>query len=572
MTGARKTCCTCKIEKPAACFRPRSPRSLLSECRECEAERCKARREKFRAETGRPAPRRIGDAPALAAVPRAPIGDDEITDRIRPPVLGSATRPEKPTKTPVPEQPLRTEEPARAERYVITYAQNATPVHHAFLAALRVYCEENDARLVVLPGRYKNPTSVWTENMEHDDWWAEEVHPYLFAGRLAIGKLTVYGDISIQPTAVLPLSGMQDFCGSSSAIFGHPKVQLSTLAALQHQLPRILTTTGAVTVPNYVAAKAGKKAAEQHVIGACVVERDPHLFHLRQITALPDGSFIDLDREYTVDGVRPAGRAAALVLGDVHVEVTDWEVIDATLRRTDSIAAVLRPEHIVLHDTLDFATRNHHTRDSFTDRYARATGRLNDSVEAEVQRAIDFVDAVPADALPVVVRSNHDDAFDRWLASVDYRSDPVNARFYVDTMAAVLDEYEATGEWPDAFALLYRQRGAGRARFLRLDESFALHGVELGQHGHLGTDGSRGTLRSYAKLGVKTATGHGHGPGILGPARRVGVCQPRMAYARGASSWLTTHDVLYANGTQTLITIIRGQWRCAPRRSMARAG
>ncbi len=575
--GARVCRGRCGREKPAACFRRRTDSNCyLFECRDCEAERCRERREKWKASTGRPPPRRIDGSRTpirpLAAIPRTPIGDDEITAPIdvpeAPAPAPATTRPEKPAKTPVPEQPLRTEEPARAERYIITYAQNATPVHAGFLAALRVYCAENDARLIVLPGKYKNPTSIITEQMEHDEWWAPELHPWLFAGAMMIGaNLRVRGDISIQPTAVTPLSGMHD--GHTSVIFGHPKVQLSTVAGLPGQFPRILTTTGAVTTPNYTPTKAGKKAQEQHVIGACVVERDPHLFHLRQITAMPDGSFIDLDREYTAEGARPAPRATALVLGDVLVEVTDWVVIDATLRRPDSIAAVLRPEHVVLHDTLDFATRNHHTRDSFTDRYARATGRANDSVEAEVMRAIEFVDSIE-DALPVVVRSNHDDAFDRWLASVDYRADPRNARFYVDTMAAVLDEYERDGEWPDAFALLYRQRGQGRARFLALDESFAPHGVELGQHGHNGADGARGTLRGYARLGIPTITGHGHSPGIEGQAYRSGVCQRRMGYARGPSSWLTTHAVLYSNGARSLISVIRGQWRCAPARRAAK--
>jgi predicted RNA-binding Zn-ribbon protein involved in translation (DUF1610 family) len=50
------------------------------------------------------------------------------------------------------------------KRFVITAAQNATPVHGHFLEALKRYCEHNGAELVVIPLRYKNPTSRWTSS------------------------------------------------------------------------------------------------------------------------------------------------------------------------------------------------------------------------------------------------------------------------------------------------------------------------------------------------------------------------------------------------------------------------
>lgn len=483
-----------------------------------------------------------------APIPAEPIGDDEDTVEV-----------DAPSREPMQ---VPTAEPARSERYVITYAQNATPVHTGFLAALKVYCAENDARLVVLPGRYKNPTSVWTAGQEHDEWWAPELAPFLFGGRMRIGKLTVVGDISIQPTAIRPLSGMEKFAADGSAVFGHTKIQLQTIAAAERYYPRILTTTGAITVPNYTRSKAGMRGEIHHTIGACVVERDPQLFHLRQIIAAPDGTFTDLDREYTPEGSRQAPRALALILGDVHVDKLDPEVEAATLRRPDSIAAVLDPEMIVYHDVLDFDARNHHSIAHFPNRYARATGRANDSVEAEVMRAVAFVDATPPSSLPIVVRSNHDAAYDRWLNTADWKSDPVNARFFVETWKAVLDEYEATGEWPDAFALLYKLRGAGRGRFLRLDEALQVGGVHLGFHGHTGLNGARGNVLAYSKLGARVVIGHAHAPEILDDAYQVGVSGAlAMGYNALPSSWLPSHCVLYASGARTLVNVIRGQWR-----------
>lgn len=557
-----KTCTGCGLSKPRdrAHFnvRPDAPDGLRARCLDCANAGRRARTAERSALISaaqvrpRPPEPRPRPSPPPSPVPRSEIGEDEDTEEID---AASVARP--PTILP-------TIEPTRAERYVITYAQNATPVHAEFLASLRVYCAENDARLVVIPGRYKNPTSIWTEGQEHDDWWAPELAEFLFAGRMRIGKLAVIGDLSIQPTAIRPLTGLEKFAADGCAVFGHTKIQLQTIAGAERYYPRILTTTGAITLPNYTKSKAGMRGQIHHTIGACIVERDPQLFHLRQIIAAPDGSFTDLDREYTPEGSRKAPRALALILGDVHVDKIDREVEAATLRRPDSIAAVLEPEMIVYHDVLDFDARNHHSIGHFPNRYARATGRENDSVEAEVMRAVEFVDATPDGSTPIVVRSNHDAAYDRWLNTADWKTDPVNARFFVQTWNAILDEYDQTGEWPDAFALLYKLRGQGRARFLKLDEPLQVGGVHLGFHGHTGLNGARGSILAYSKLGARVVIGHSHHPEILDDAVSVGVTgKLDQGYNALPSSHLNTHCAIYASGARCLLNIIRGQWRRA---------
>ena len=45
------------------------------------------------------------------------------------------------------------------KRFIITTAQNATPTHMDFFESLERYAKYNDAELVVIPVRYKNPTS-----------------------------------------------------------------------------------------------------------------------------------------------------------------------------------------------------------------------------------------------------------------------------------------------------------------------------------------------------------------------------------------------------------------------------
>lgn len=116
----------------------------------------------------------------------------------------------------------------------------------------------------------------------------------------------VLGDIKTQPTAVNPLSGFETITGSCSAIIGHPKLDLTTIATLQRKLPKILTTTGACTKADYSDTKAGVKGAHHHIYGAFVVEIDGDVFHMRQINAVENGSFIDLEHEYTAKGCKLA--------------------------------------------------------------------------------------------------------------------------------------------------------------------------------------------------------------------------------------------------------------------------
>jgi hypothetical protein len=460
-------------------------------------------------------------------------------------------------------QPLR-KRVSGAQTYVVTYAQNATPVHTPFLQTLENYCRLNDAVLVIIPGRYQNPTSIYTEDMEDADWWADETHPYLFSGRKRIGgTLTIYGDISIQPTAERPLTGFEAFAGTSSAIFGHPKLQLTAIPTAGG-LPRILTTTGAVTIPNYTPTKAGKKGLFHHILGATVVEQGKKGIHLRQINATSDGCFTDLNRCYTSKGSSEAPRALGLYCGDIHDAYRDDEAIAATFTGPDSIVGVLRPEKIIYGDVLHFDARNHHTIGDFCDRYERAQNKRVDNVENECLRAIAFIDDMtPVGAQAIVLASNHDEAFDRWLNEANPKVDPKNARFYHRMWVEKIERYENQGRWTPAFEIFYNMTGRKRARFLSRDEEYRIGDILVSCHGDEGPNGAIGTRTGFAKMGSKTIIGHGHSPGVLDGCYQVGVKGKRdQGYNNTLlSGWLNTDCVIYANKKRCLISVVKGEWR-----------
>jgi len=455
--------------------------------------------------------------------------------------------------------------------YVITSAQNATPVQDSAWRSLLAYCKHRNAVLLVIPYRYKNPTSVWSKKAKEWDWWAPEVLPYLISERVALNNhLMLLADIMTQPTATRPLDGFETITGKRSGIIGHPKLELTTVPTPQARLPKILTTTGSITRRNYIPSKAGKKGEFHHTFGAAIVEVDGQRFHLRQINMTRDGSFCDLLTEYDGDERREHKRVSALVMGDTHVEVIDPDVVKATFTDPDSIVNVLRPEQIVWHDVHDGTAVNHHEKGrAFHDYVRYKDGRGN--VEAELDRTFAFIDEhTPDDAKNVVVASNHHDFLARWAETTDPRRDPANAVFWAETYLAVLQSKDT--RWTpsgvtvqDAFAYWGQRKlkSFGRTTFLRRDQPWQVRGIELSHHGDIGMGGSRGSRDQYRKMGVKSIIAHLHAPGIMDGCYQVGTSSRlNLTYTAGSpSAWLHAHCLILPNGKRQMIFIIDGKWR-----------
>ncbi len=452
-----------------------------------------------------------------------------------------------------------------AKRFIVTAAQNATPVHDEFFAALKVAAKHLNAELIVIPLRYKNPTSRWTASQVNEENWASQVQPYLYNQRKKLcANLILVGDVKTQPTATCPLSGFEGLTGGESAIIGHTKLQLRVVPVPAGRFPKILTTTGACTVPNYTDSKAGKLGAFHHSLGAALVEVSGRKFHLRQLLGKEDGSFIDLDTLYTPQGVKKAPPALGLVMGDTHVRFADPEVLEATFGK-EGIVDTVDPQTLIWHDVFDgYSANPHHLGNPFIS-IAKASARFGD-VRAEVVDTISLIDRATKDRQSVIVAANHDNFLSRWVAREDWRSNPVNAHFYLETALAIVKSttMQSSGtEHIDPFKYWVEKLSKNpRVRCLDVDESFTLAGIECGMHGHQGPNGARGSIRNLSRLGAKTVIGHSHSPGIHEGCYQTGTSTPlRLEYNSGPSSWLNSHVVVYANGKRSLITIIDGEWR-----------
>jgi hypothetical protein len=408
-------------------------------------------------------------------------------------------------------------------------------------------------------------------------------------------KIDFCGEMNTLPTATNPLSGFHTYTNDRWGIFPHAKVQLASVPRMKHLPPKQIMTTGAVTKPNYIPKKAGIKASFHHIYGAVLVEIDADGdFFCRHLIADDTGTFFDLDRKVEAGQVSQGHRLKCLTPGDVHVAGVDpttaravfgvwptdemeldtsersWERVWDGDNENPSMLDILRPEHLFIHDVLDFRARNHHNINDPHDRFNLwVSGRESVGNEVrEVSLFLHYLSENNPDTQVYVVDSNHDQALSKWLKTADYRTDPVNALFFLRNQTAC---YEAMDRRDRSFSVFKHavtsdpNFDCSRVRFLREDKDpIVIGGVEHSNHGHRGPNGARGGVASLSKVGGKMTIGHVHSPAILDGLCASGMsCLIDMGYNAGPTGWSPTLTGQYENGKRTLITLVGAKW-CVP--------
>lgn len=462
--------------------------------------------------------------------------------------------------------PVFKRELRETQAFIYTSAQNNTRVHAGFLASLRHCVRKFEAELIVVPYLYRNPTSP-REALSDAPWWDPLLVPYLWNVRHKVNKnLVCVADIPMQPTATEPLSGLEGMTGRESTIVGHPKLDLKTVATPGSKMAKLMTTTGACTVDtNYSKSKAGKKGEFHHTLGAVLVIVKGDQFWLFHLLANKNGEFTHLRDRFTPRGARRAPRPAAFVLGDAHVRTHD-KAVDAARFGANGVVPYLKPRKLIWHDVDDGATHNPHERKDVFNRVARHHGK-QDNIRAEVMESAKFVgDRTDKNCESIVVSSNHDDFLTRHIRDMDWKDDPENAEFYLETALAMVRGAKMSYEgavYPSAFAYWLKRLKLPRVRVLGGDEHYSAAGILLSLHGHKGPNGSRGSPRNLRRIGVKGVSGHNHTPTITEGWWSAGtgsILNP--TYVQGApSSWLQADVVVHADGKRQFIFYVLGEWK-----------
>lgn len=458
------------------------------------------------------------------------------------------------------------------KKFVFTSAQNNTYVHEGFWNNLMAYCEHNDAQLVIGKFRYnKNGFQNYTKGDDDDLWFDPKVIPYVIDESCvlsdSINGLVWCGELDILPTAATPLTGLDNYTHTASSIIPHAKMQLKSVPVLKGDPIKMLYTTGAVTKRNYIPRKTGQKAEFHHVFGALLVEIDENGFdYTRQLVADSDGDFQDLTTEYKAGKVHNNRRVEAINWGDLHCEMLDNSVAKGGWLGEGNMLDTLQPKYQFIHDLTDFKARNHHNLKDphfLAKMYYENTG----NVQAGMNQSYITLATLERDfCKSIVVESNHDQAFRRWLSEADIRNDPENAEYFHASNHEVYKNIRQKNKAFHVFEWAVRAFGPlPNTKFLHEDDSFVIcgtNGIECGMHGHRGANGARGNPNGLRTIGRKCNVGHSHSALIVDGIYVAGIaCNMDLGYNKGPSSWSHSHIVTYPNGKRTIVTMRGQKWR-----------
>lgn len=457
-----------------------------------------------------------------------------------------------------------------ADGYICVSAQNNTAVSSKFVKALEQLADFAGFKILAAGFTYNKAGYQLSRSKDRSDiHYAPEIKPYLVNEPLRLFDGLVFAaELDILPTAEYPTGGHAGYHGSNSLIIGHPKVQLQPFATAQGEAPRHIYSTGACTVKNYIQQRAGQRAEAKHKIAALVVTPADglitgHKWQAIQVTwDAKREMFYYLDPihmivyQVTEHGVAESQNCVeAITLGDIHSEKATAE----NLHDAASVLSNLEPDQVFLHDLHDFSSRNHHNRHDHWFIAGQGYTSVADDLKV-TSRALGTLKGAYPPAELYVVRSNHDEALDRWLtdAKYDFKSDPINARLYLQLQSRAYDFIEDRLPPPDMLGLAMEVCGLDtyEATFLTRKCKIVVNGVICSDHGDCGANGSRATPKQLAKHYDKMNTGHTHSASIYDEVWTAGVTGSLyMGYnERGASSWSISHIVQFDNGSRCILT------------------
>lgn len=439
--------------------------------------------------------------------------------------------------------------------YIISSAQNNTAPHPT-LKSLETLADVLDARLILMPIKY----TTTLEGLERQTpRYDKAVKPYLLESNAWLGgrglvRLAV--EANILPTAKQPINTAANLnSGEAMTIVASPKKQMKTLPRPKDGAHRWVYTTATCTQRHYTDTRAGEEGCNSHTFGALVVVVANGMISHAEIQADESGAFYYGMAHYNGDQITEIHKTPALVLGDLHCE----KMCEMSLQRALGQILTYQPEQVVLHDTLDFMSRNHHNRGSGRFLYQMGQRAVIDDLNDTVK----IINRIAAETDQVfIVCSNHDLALDSWLDCPHYKADQdiLNAKTYYFLKHAILeaiDDGESIVMMDLALSKLVDQLIeplADNVVFGRLDMSHKIQGFECGSHGHQGNGGARGSQRAFKMYQMPWISGHTHSPARDGDVLTVGVTGSlEMGYNKGGTTWDRANALVYPNQTAVLL-------------------
>ena len=450
-------------------------------------------------------------------------------------------------------------------RFFVTSAVTGCDVHEDGLAAIQTFCKKNKAALLILPcsdpARQKEHKNKWTLS-------SDLPKKSIVFKEVALNDNLVLSTIKMSAKQLQPLTGIKRLSQKKgSAIVASPKQFLEFVANSNNntEIPRALMSCGSITKADYqtemyMSERTAELAELDHTLGGIIIEvKNGRIFFARHVQIDPKtGSFSDIDRKYNADGTVEKITADLVQTGDWHVLSTDI----GTRRVAQEIVAVTKPKYLTFEDFFDGITINPHERHNLVALSKKAKKGLL-SLEQELLACKKEIDEVCKwDAKEVVFKyGNHEDFLKRWLCDGAFIDEPVN-KILGMKLTIALEELEIN---PFEYAMreMYQLKQPDKVKFLGINDSFKVNGIENGAHGHLGKGGRRNpTMNEIEECYGAANVGHNHSAAIFRSVFRVGTSTKlQLSYNDGPSGWTKTHLIQHADGSRQLINNIFGEWR-----------
>jgi hypothetical protein len=422
---------------------------------------------------------------------------------------------------------------------IITWAQAKTPIDEPLWKNLLAYAKEHDAEIIVIPGTYLNNASPFNFGREYA--WDERLDGYLYATEAGVhNHLSVIADTDIVPTAKRPLSGFHGVTGIESSVIGHPRQQMIISPTMKNRRRKFMFSTGSITVPNYRRSRKGKEAKVYHKMGFLFVENiNDENFVARHIHAEPDGSFQDLIFRVEDGKVTLKNDWKAMIFGDTHLSKEDRVMLKESRR----LIGIGKCEQTIWHDLFDGYSINHHQAKDHVEQVIKARKGLH-SLQGELDMNMEFIEEWK-DTNMVIVPSNHPDWIDKWVRFNQGVKDAHNALLFNRFQSVLFDELAPKG----LYAYAIEENFGDEVRCLERDISYEICGIEVNNHGDLGSNGAKGTPLTFAKLPHPVISGDKHHCYTLDEAYGVGISGVLdHKYNKGMSSWAQSNGIILSNG------------------------
>lgn len=446
-----------------------------------------------------------------------------------------------------------------AGTYIVAAAQNNTPVHLPMLANVERLAKDINAEILFMPLKYTTNLDALSRKKPH---YTEEAKRYLVEENTwlgGIGRVRLAVTANILPTAKQPITTAQRLnSGEQLTLVAHTKRQLKSLPRQKNGAHKWAASTGVITLRHYTDTRAGDEGEQSHFFGFIVVHvLENGLTQFFEVQCNEEGDFHYQTTKYANGKSYQTYFVEGMVLGDLHCE----KMCEDSFIRALAQVKQYKPRVLALHDILDFMSRNHHNRQS--GKFLYQMGQRE--VVEDLQDVFIRLNALAAEVGEVfIVQSNHDLALDRWLDCPHYRpdADPLNSKVYHFLKYCLYEAMDNGLEW-DGLELAANRlfevapmlpKLADNITFGKVDQQYLVGGVDIGTHGHMGTNGARGSAKSFLEYNTPMATGHTHSPYRDGSLITVGVTGSlEMGYNKGGTSWDRANSVLYGNGIQQLI-------------------